>query len=374
MNVGARILHRTTLLGALTLIVLLACSAESPKKAREPLGALPSGTTTAIPEWLPRHVFAGTSTPAVAGEARLSQVRRLTAGLDVTQTAFDRSGETLHFVATSRGAFRGALYRVKLGTSSADLEHAAERLSPESEDVTSLAAFEDRVFYRTAASGWAERVDGAPRPVDLPKAEFLTFANGEPVALGVAERGDPGAVRTVSFPMFDTRPSGRQAVASAPASWSGPFAGLAPAVSANGAFVALGLPDPACFRAELPPVARELPCDGAQSISLFSREGRGKRQVVDVAPHRVGGLAFMSGSASDEGELCFASDRDRSNFELYSVSTKNRTIERLTFAGGRAPSVSASSGRIAFGSHRAGDSADLYVANLGESSGSREVP
>ena len=374
MNVGARVPSRTKITRVLTLVALFSCSADSPKKPKEPMGALPSGTTTAIPEWLPRHVFAGTSTPPVPGEVRLSEVRRLSAGLDVSQTAFDQRGDTVFFVATVRGASRGGLYRVRLAETGADLGRAAERLTPDSEDVTSLALFEDRVFYRSAAGGWSERVDGAPRPVDLPKAEFLTFANGEPIALGVAERGDPGSVRTVTFPMFDVRPSGRQAVASAPAGWSGPFAGLAPAVSANGALVALGLPDPACFRAELPAVARELPCDAAQSVSLFSREGRGKRQVVDVAPHRVVGLAFMSASMSDEGELCFASDRDRSNFELYSVSTKDRTIERLTFGGGRAPSVSGVSGRIGFASHRAGDSADLYVANLGQSRGSREVP
>lgn len=347
------------------------------------MGVLPSGTTTAVPEWLPRHVFAGVSASPAAGESRLSEMRRLTAGLDVKQTSFDRAGEALFFVATPRGSARGALYRVELGRASAGgLERAAERLSAESEDVTALAMHEDRVFYRTAAGGWAERVDGSARPVDLPKAEFLAFSSGEPIALGGAEGGD-AAVRTVSFPILEAKPSGRQAALSSPASWSGPFAGLAPAVSPSGATVALGLPDPACVRTEAAPAktaagrsaaARPSECDAARSVSLFSREGRGKRQVVDVAPHRIESVAFMTGSSSEDEELCFASDRDRSNLELYSVSTKNRSVERLTFAGGRAPSVSLSSGRIAFASHRAGDSADLFVANLGPSSGLRETP
>lgn len=347
------------------------------------MGALPSGTTTAVAEWLPRHVFAGAPAEAAPGETRLSEVRRLTAGLEVTATAFDATGESLYFVASPRGGGRGGLYRVALSRRTPSLDGAAERLTAEGDDVTTialgrLAAGGERVLIR-AGGAWTERTPEVTRAVDLPAAEFVVFAGASAVVLGLP--AEPGGVRTVSFPRLDGRPAGVQEVAGAPAAWSGPFARQAPAVSSSGALLALAAPDPACGRADGKPArdpkaprdgkaSGEAACDVARSIALFSREGRGRRELIDVSPHRLAGLAFLRG----DDELCFASDRDRSSFELYAVSARDRSVERLTFAGGRAASVSPDGGRLAFASQRAGDTADLYIARLGERSAAAVLP
>lgn len=78
---------------------LAACS--STKKARPPMGALPSATTSAEPLWIPFRVNAGTSVTRDPREAHFAELRRLTEDGRAGVPVWDANGAELRYVAKS---------------------------------------------------------------------------------------------------------------------------------------------------------------------------------------------------------------------------------------------------------------------------------
>jgi hypothetical protein len=335
-------------LSVLAAFVLVGCAAEAPTP-KKPLGLLPSGTTSATVEWLPARVFAGVPIELAPAETRLAGGRRLTDGFTVTETAFSSDGAYVYFVG-SKGATPGALWRVALGTSrDAPVgRDGPELVSTPGEEVIRLAVGGARVLYRTTA-GWQERGSETAKALSLDAIDRLTVGPTDSIALAPQHgkgplRGPP--VRVVSSPLGGASPS-----------FSGSFSAVRPGLADDGSLVALGLPPEGCGKPE------DVSCELADRVVVVGREGRSPRLVVSVTPHRVEDLAF--GPRAER--LYFASDRDASAFEVYRVRVGGAgEPERLTFAGGRAPSLSADGARLAFASARAGRSPDLYVAELVE--------
>jgi hypothetical protein len=344
------------LLGALG--VSLGCASPAQPLPKEAMGRLPSGTTTAVPEWLPTRVFSGEAIALAPGEERLANARRLTTGYAVTATAFAADGSSAFFVGREAKAAAQtlSLYRVALATSpgkSADLV----RVSAAEEDVVDLAVGPEGVLYRVRSGEWLTREEDKSKPVPaLVGAEFVAFParSAGPVALGALARSGEAIERAVSFPMAKA-PGGER-------SFSGPWAGVRPAVSRDGESLAFGVPKDACNK-EKSRAKGPHACDAAHGIALVSREGRGRTDVLTLGPYQVADLAFVPGHEA----LLFTSDRDREASELYLLPLSgDRQLLRLTFAGARALAVSSDGRKLLFASQRAGESADLFLASLVE--------
>jgi hypothetical protein len=335
----------------LMVFVLSACVAEAPA-AKKPMGLLPSGTTTATVEWLPARVFAGAPVELPRAESQLAGGRRLTDGFTVTETGFSQDGAFVYFVGAKGAEAVGGLYRVALGTSrdAPVKKEGPELVSAVGEDVRNLAVGA-RVLYRTRDGVWREFTSEGTKNVELPGIERLTLGPTDSIALATQPSKAPlrgPSTRLVTSPL-----------GGAPTSFSGGFSGVRPALADDGSIVALGLSPEGCGRSD------EASCEIADRVVVVGREGRSPRAVVAVTPHQVEDLSFGPRAA----RLYFASDRDAKSFEVYRVrldADPGRAPERLTFAGGRAPSVSADGARLAFASTRAGGSAELYVAELAE--------
>lgn len=341
------------LLGALAL--LLGCAAPSQPQPKEAMGRLPSGTTTAVPEWLPTRVFSGEAVVLAPGEERLANARRLTTGYVVTATAFAADGSSAFFVGREAkgGDARLSLFRVTLATSPGTATEVV-RVSAAEEDVVDLAVGPDRLLYRLRSGEWLSRAEDKSQPVQsLVGAEFVAFparAAGL-VALGEFARGAEVNERSVSFP----------GSASGERGWSGPWAGIRPAVAQDGSSIAFGVPKDGCNK-EKARAKGPHPCAAAHGIATISREGRGRTDVLMLSPYQVADLAYVG-----RDTLLFTSDRDREASELYLLPLSgSRQLQRLTFAGARALAVSADGRNVLFASQRAGESADLFLASLVE--------
>jgi hypothetical protein len=202
---------------------------------------------------------------------------------------------------------------------------------------------------------WRELANDGARDLTLESVDRLTLGRADSIGLALQvdatrayAKGPPRgpATRVVSSPL-----------GGALTSFTGVFASVRPGLADDGSIVALGLPPEGCGKPD------GASCEQADRVVVVGREGRSPRSLVTVSPHRVEDLVFGPRGA----RLYFASDRDAKAFEIYRVSLGGAgELERLTFAGGRAPAVSADGARLAFASGRAGGSADLYVAELAE--------
>ena len=82
-------------LAGLALIALAAACAPPPERAREPMGRLPGLVTTAVPEWMPRPIFAGDALPADPRERRLAEPHRIDPGGEAQRVAWSPRGDAI---------------------------------------------------------------------------------------------------------------------------------------------------------------------------------------------------------------------------------------------------------------------------------------
>lgn len=85
-----------------SLAALVACGSEP--KPKEPLGLIPSATTTAKPEWIPFTVRAGKPVEADPKERHLTEVRQLTFGGENAEAYWSPDGRKLILQSTRDGA------------------------------------------------------------------------------------------------------------------------------------------------------------------------------------------------------------------------------------------------------------------------------
>lgn len=99
-------------LGAAGLVIACVPPAET---AREPMGRLPGLVTTAVPEWLPRPIFAGDPLPADPRERRLTEPRRVDPGGEAQRVAWAPAADALLVETRATGAACESVVRVDLG-------------------------------------------------------------------------------------------------------------------------------------------------------------------------------------------------------------------------------------------------------------------
>lgn len=330
---------RAALLG-LGLALAFGCGSAAPRK-KEPLGVLPSATTTAQPEWLPPRVMAGRAAAGDPRERQLYDLRRLTEGWDVRGASWDRA---LYFVAAEPGQ-RAALYRLALEAGA-----APERISRTEDEVKEVTAAAGRVIYRTDARLF-ELEAGGPRALPAPPSlsSIALASDGATLWAVVLKEGQRELVSVsaqgVSAPIFT----------------GAAIAEVAPAASPDGSYLLLGQGAGACGRGP-----KEPPCDGrAQRVVRLSREGRGPSELAALAPP----YAWTAASWHPGGRVvAIASDVDRAAGEIY-LADADRPAEglgRVTFAQASSPAFAPDGRALAFASTRGGATRDLYVASFTE--------
>lgn len=97
----------------LVFALLAACAAPEPRP-KEPLGQIPSATTTARPEWIPFRIHAGKSVPADPRERHLADLRQLTFGGENAEAYWSPDGKKLIFQSTRDGGACDQQYVIDL--------------------------------------------------------------------------------------------------------------------------------------------------------------------------------------------------------------------------------------------------------------------
>jgi TolB protein len=93
---------RTTALLVTSLVALFSCGSEP--KPKEPLGLIPSASTTAKPEWIPFTVRAGKPVQADTKERHLTELRQLTFGGENAEAYWSPDGKKLILQSTREGS------------------------------------------------------------------------------------------------------------------------------------------------------------------------------------------------------------------------------------------------------------------------------
>jgi Tol biopolymer transport system component len=109
------------LLTPFTLAALAAASAacspsSSEGRAKEPLGQMPSATTTAKPEWIPFRIRAGKPVAADTREKHLTEVRQLTFGGENAEAYWSPDGQKLILQSTRDSGQCDQIYVLDLGS------------------------------------------------------------------------------------------------------------------------------------------------------------------------------------------------------------------------------------------------------------------
>ncbi|MFO0554523.1 MAG: hypothetical protein U0271_39460 [Polyangiaceae bacterium] len=317
---------------------------------------MPSGSTSAIPEWLPPRVTIGTPATARQPEPQLVDTRQLTEGWAVTQIVW--SGEpgapSSELVVPQRRALLIVGQRPgdaePAGLYALDLSDGAIRkLSREGDSVSGVAELADGSILYAARARAGGRVnlqigtDGVPRPV-APTVDAHAVARGADGALFVTEGAEKDAFQLARHANLDDRKGTVLA--------SGDVSPIPPAVSTSGDYVVFGRGGD-CGSADHPR------CSAAQLL-MASREGRGARVLFDRA--HVHAAAFHPSGRT----LLFASDLDRAAFELYALDplASSEAPRRVTFDQGDCPALSSDGRFLAFTSTRGGGSHDVFVATF----------
>lgn len=341
-------------LAGLTAIGLLACMPPRDGSSLEPMGKLPGVVTTAVPEWVPFALFAGTPLPGDPRERRLSEPRRLDLGGDVSRVAWSHDGRSLLVQVLRTGSPCEEVVTIDLGREGDPRAVSAPgtraRLGASLGERGALVAEApcaepaDRASWSIVHVGPSER-----RVVARPQGELIGLAtDGRDVFSTVRDAAGKGRVERT------------------------PLDGGATLAVTSGT-LPLGPPGLTPTRASLL-VVKETPAGGTQVITLSDLGGdvrpfsRGVARDVDpvslpdgsavvfastrASAPRPGGQA----SASDPAQLYLAHG-DRPEAE------GGPTAERVTFAGtdNRAPAVSPRGRTLA------------WISDRGASAGSRSV-
>ncbi|MEM6786965.1 MAG: hypothetical protein AAF715_05555 [Myxococcota bacterium] len=390
---GADTATATTTAVAVLLCLTGACE-RPPSTPSGPMGVLPSATTTAEPEWIPRSFRAGVRVAADPRERRFTELRRLSARGNVAAAAWYPEGDAI--VVEERDDLGcGMLSRVTLGAG------ARERLTPAASgcahqpwvhsDGRVLFVWHPRRACFATVDGLAasSRSGSTARPGeddDVPCA-VATLRGGRVVPLpgGASGRdpvegpngdilfsapGEPGAGSEI----FSLTPSGRRdawlaspgsegAVAVAPnrarTAWDAPAA-----VRASAPLV---MPPPPATTAGPSPSSRaaartpSLPRTGAaRPAPTEASRGEDEVRTIWIAGRRaiprralppLGSVAREPAFLSDSRHLVFVSDHgvEAGNSELFLVDldapvsvTGLPSLMQLTFSPGadRAPRIS----------------------------------
>lgn len=115
-SAASSLVPRATPFALATLLALAACS-PAPAAPREPLGYMPEGVTTAVPEWIPWGIRAGRPVDADPRERHLADLRQLTFGGDNAEAYWSPDGKKLIYQATPPGAGCDQIYVLDLGAS-----------------------------------------------------------------------------------------------------------------------------------------------------------------------------------------------------------------------------------------------------------------
>jgi Tol biopolymer transport system component len=111
-------LHLRALVPVTLAALTAACSSSSSSegRAKEPLGALPSATTTAKPEWIPFRIRAGKAVPADTREKHLREIRQITFGGENAEAYWSPDGQKLILQSKREGRECDQIYVVDLGS------------------------------------------------------------------------------------------------------------------------------------------------------------------------------------------------------------------------------------------------------------------
>ncbi|MCC6556490.1 MAG: PD40 domain-containing protein [Polyangiaceae bacterium] len=94
---------------------LASCTPPEPQP-KEPLGHLPSATTTAKPEWIPFRIRAGKPVQGDSRERHLTDIRQLTFGGENAEAYWSPDGQRLIFQSTRDGGSCDQIYTLDLGS------------------------------------------------------------------------------------------------------------------------------------------------------------------------------------------------------------------------------------------------------------------
>lgn len=332
--------------GALTLLtaVVVAGCGGSDRPPRQ-LGLMPSATTSAIAEWLPKRVTAGFAVDDDPRERHLFDLRRLTEGWSVLQTEWSPDGTSLFVLASRPGDTVPGVFRVPADRGE------PQRVSREGEAVRTFAVVDvdgaPFVLYAPESERGLVQIPlsaaAAPRVVDV-GALFVEGIAAAPASGAVLVARDSGIHKVFALPR-EGEPKPLLADDVAP---------LCPAPSPDGAYFAFG---------------RRGRANTANGLAFASVEGRGAGDLVTSPGTSIKAIRFHPGGKL----LVFSSDRDRAGFDLYAVALPDTLaapppagtpVRRLTFSQADAPSFSRDGRSLAFTSSRSGPTSDLYVARF----------
>ena len=326
----------------LALVGLVAACAPPPERPREPMGRLPGLVTTAVPEWMPRPIFAGDALPADPRERRLAEPHRIDPGGEAQRVAWSPRGDALLAEVRATGAACEGVVRIDLAGGQAQPVGAPAtraRLGAALADGGVLLA-EAPCAEPAERARWSlvilDPASGARREIARPEGEVTGVATDGRAAFVTVQSGRRGRVERVALDGGSPR-----AILDA--------TGVAtPAVAASTATLVL---------------LREATGGGVQLI-LTSDEGG------DVRPWSRGAARDGDPSLSPDGRaLVFASTRAAGGkttgpgdaAQLYLGRVAHGEVdggpapERITFAGedNRAPAVSPDGRHLAWISDRA---------------------